>query len=158
VDWLLVMACFEQDTLFDRMAMDGKLTLALMAELADEIAAFHGRAPRRPEHGGRKDIALVVKSNAEAVAEYDPGILAPGDASRLTAESRAALDRLSPHLEAGQAMGRVRRCHGDLHLRNFVLMDDRPPLFNAIEFSEHLACIDVLYDVAFLIMDLVHRS
>ena len=158
VDWLLVMARFDQDTLFDRMAMDGKLTPALMAELADEIAAFHDGAPRRPEHGGRKGIAFVVESNAEAFAECDPGILAPGDAGRLTAESRAALDRLGPHLEARRAMGRVRRCHGDLHLRNIVLMDGRPTLFDAIEFSERLACIDVLYDVAFLIMDLVHRS
>lgn len=158
VDWLLVMARFDQDTLFDRMAMRGTLTPALMAELADEIAAFHDAAPRRPEYGGRMGLAYVVESNAETFAECDSGILEPSDTDRLTTESRATLDDLATHLEARRAMGRVRRCHGDLHLRNIFLTDGRPTLFDAIEFSERLACIDVLYDIAFLVMDLEHRG
>src|SRR5260221_19939 len=54
--------------------------------------------------------------------------------------------------------GRVRRCHGDLHLRNICLVDGRPLLFDCVEFSEELASIDVLYDLAFLLMDLGHRG
>ncbi len=158
MDWLLVMARFDQDTLFDHMAMRGKLTPALMTELADEIATFHALAPRRPEYGGRKGLAYVVESNAKTFAECDPGILPPADTARLTADARAALDRLAAHLDARRAMGRVRRSHGDLHLRNIVLSGGRPTLFDAIEFSERLACIDVLYDIAFLFMDLEHRG
>ena len=52
----------------------------------------------------------------------------------------------------------MRRCHGDLHLRNVCLVDDRPTLFDAVEFSEAFACIDVFYDLAFLLMDLWHRG
>ena len=54
--------------------------------------------------------------------------------------------------------GFIRRIHGDLHLGNIVLLDDRPVLFDAIEFSEVIASGDVLYDLAFLLMDLVERS
>src|SRR5207237_1427039 len=54
--------------------------------------------------------------------------------------------------------GRVRRCHGDLHLRNICLLDRGPVLFDCLEFSDDLASIDVLYDLAFLLMDLVHRD
>jgi predicted kinase len=54
--------------------------------------------------------------------------------------------------------GYVRECHGDLHLGNIVLWAGRPTLFDAIEFSEELACIDVMYDLAFLLMDLWHRA
>ena len=54
--------------------------------------------------------------------------------------------------------GFVRRCHGDLHLRNVCLLDGRPTLFDCIEFSNQVACIDVLYDLAFLLMDLLHRE
>jgi aminoglycoside phosphotransferase family enzyme len=57
-----------------------------------------------------------------------------------------------------EAAGFVRRCHGDLHLANIVVLDGEPVLFDAIEFSEELATIDVLYDVGFLLMDLVHEE
>src|SRR3972149_85436 len=54
--------------------------------------------------------------------------------------------------------GEVRRCHGDLHLGNIVLIDGAPMLFDAIEFSPKLATIDVFYDLAFLLMDLIERG
>jgi aminoglycoside phosphotransferase family enzyme len=56
------------------------------------------------------------------------------------------------------AVSQVRRCHGDLHLRNIVLIEDRPVLFDAIEFDEAIATCDVLYDLAFLLMDLWTRG
>ncbi len=52
----------------------------------------------------------------------------------------------------------MRRCHGDLHLRNIVLIDGKPVPFDAIEFSERMASIDVLYDLAFTLMDLCERG
>jgi predicted kinase len=52
----------------------------------------------------------------------------------------------------------VRQCHGDLHLRNIVLLDGRPTLFDGVEFNDQIACTDVLYDLAFLLMDLWRRA
>ena len=52
----------------------------------------------------------------------------------------------------------MRHCHGDLHLRNIVEIDGAPVLFDAIEFDDRLATIDVLYDLAFLLMDLGKRG
>ena len=60
-------------------------------------------------------------------------------------------------LERGE-VGFVRRCHGDLHLRNIVLLDGEPTLFDAVEFSDEIASGDVLYDLAFLLMDLEERG
>src|SRR5690606_22261576 len=71
---------------------------------------------------------------------------------------RAALDRHAPALDRRADAGMVRRCHGDLHLRNICLIDGRPLLFDCIEFNEQLAGIDVSYDLAFLLMDLWHRG
>ena len=53
--------------------------------------------------------------------------------------------------------GFVRQCHGDLHLRNIVLLDGRPTLFDGVEFNDDISCTDVLYDLAFLLMDLWRR-
>ena len=50
----------------------------------------------------------------------------------------------------------MRRCHGDLHLANIALMDGRPLLFDAIEFDSVIATTDILYDLAFTLMDLIH--
>ncbi|MFO1189090.1 MAG: phosphotransferase [Alphaproteobacteria bacterium] len=70
----------------------------------------------------------------------------------------AAIDRHAALLDRRAQAGFVRHCHGDLHLRNICLIDGQPVLFDAIEFSEPIACIDVLYDLAFLLMDLTHRG
>ncbi len=72
--------------------------------------------------------------------------------------SRERLAALSPLLEARARGGYVRHCHGDLHLRNIVEIDGSPVLFDAIEFDDRLATIDVLYDLAFLLMDLGKRG
>ena len=61
-------------------------------------------------------------------------------------------------LDTREREGRVRRCHGDLHLSNICLFENRPTVFDCIDFNERMATIDVLYDLAFLLMDLRHRG
>ena len=61
-------------------------------------------------------------------------------------------------LNRRRAAGKVRRCHGDLHLRNVCLFQGKPTLFDCLEFSDELASVDVLYDLAFLLRDLEHRG
>ena len=75
---------------------------------------------------------------------------------RLDAASRDCLTRLQPLLSQRAAQGFVRRCHGDLHLANIALVDGRPLLFDAIEFDSVIATTDILYDLAFTLMDLIH--
>ena len=75
---------------------------------------------------------------------------------RLDAASRDAATRLQPLLRQRAEHGFVRRCHGDLHLANIALVDGRPLLFDAIEFDPVIATTDMLYDLAFTLMDLVH--
>jgi uncharacterized protein len=72
--------------------------------------------------------------------------------------SAAALSTQVGLLEARRTAGRVRRCHGDLHLGNICVIDGQPTLFDCIEFSDLIACSDVLYDLSFLLMDLRHRG
>ena len=75
---------------------------------------------------------------------------------QLDAASRDCLTRLQPLLSQRAAQGFVRRCHGDLHLANIALVDGRPLLFDAIEFDSVIATTDILYDLAFTLMDLIH--
>jgi predicted kinase len=73
-------------------------------------------------------------------------------------ESCRELDRRAALLERRREDGFVRQCHGDLHLRNIVLLNGQPTLFDGVEFNDDISCIDVLYDLAFLLMDLWRRQ
>ena len=86
------------------------------------------------------------------------GIFGPEKVAELRALSETSLRACGEILEARRAKGFVRHCHGDLHLRNICLVEDRPTLFDCIEFSDAIACTDTLYDLAFLLMDLEHRG
>ena len=158
VDWLVVMRRFPQESLFSSLADADALDGPLMIRLADTVAAFHADAPVRPEYGGLDGLSFVIESNDDCMKERSGDLLDGAAVAALTAASRAAIEDLAPLLEARRAAGRVRRCHGDLHLANLCLLDGRPTLFDAIEFSERIGSIDTLYDLAFLVMDLEHRG
>ena len=154
VDWLVEMTRFDQEGLFDRLAARGALDLTLMSPLATAIARFHEGAERRSDHGGVAGTAWVIDGNAAGFAEHGAETLDQGACADLTRAAREELGRHGSLLDARRDGGFVRRCHGDLHLRNIVLLDGRPTLFDAIEFDDEIACIDVFYDLAFLLMDL----
>jgi uncharacterized protein len=156
VEWVLKMRRFHQAKLFDRMAEQGRLELASMPRLAEVIAAFHDSAARvlAPDQAVLP-LAQVLRDNAEAFAAAD---IVPSRAAELARLGRERLIALSPLLKGRASGGYVRHCHGDLHLRNIVAIDGTPVLFDAIEFDDRLATIDVLYDLAFLLMDLGKRG
>lgn len=158
VEWVLRMRRFDQANLYDRMAEDGRLGLEAMPRLAEVIAAFHASADRvlAPDHAVR-GLEAVLSDN-EASFAANPEVIAPQEARELAALSREKLRAISPLLEARARGGYVRHCHGDLHLRNIVEIGGTPVLFDAIEFDDKIATIDVLYDLAFLLMDLGKRG
>lgn len=157
LDWVVTMRRFPTDALFDRMAERGALSDALMRTLADVVAAFHKAAAPRPEGGGAAAMRAVVTGNIAELRER-PALFAPERVERLADLSAKALERLAPLMEERRIGGYVRHCHGDLHLRNIVLLDGKPTLFDGIEFDESFAVIDVAYDLAFLLMDLEQRG
>lgn len=157
VDWVVVMRRFDQAGLLDRLAAAGRLPLALMRDLADEVGRLHADAEVRPDHGGLDGMRWVVEGNASAFDRH-LDVLPADLVARVNAATREALDRHAPLIERRRLAGRVRQCHGDLHLRNIVLIAGRPVIFDAVEFNDRIACTDVLYDLAFLVMDLLRTG
>ncbi len=159
VDWLVDMVRFDEDTLFDRLAQKGGLDRALMDDLADSIAGFHENAEVSKDEGagGQAGIGMILNSNDECFADAR-GVLDRAETETLTRLSLETLDEIGPLLDRRRDLGRVRHCHGDLHLRNICMVDGAPTLFDAIEFNPAFSTIDVLYDLAFLLMDLDHRG
>jgi aminoglycoside phosphotransferase family enzyme/predicted kinase len=158
IDWVVVMRRFDQELVFDALATTGRLSPQLMDELADHIASFHAGAERRYDRGGAADMAEIAEMQHRCLlAARHVGL----DAKRIDGalrEWRNRLAGLAELLDRRRAAGKVRHCHGDLHLRNICLFEGKPTLFDCLEFSDALATTDVLYDLAFLLMDLEHRG
>jgi aminoglycoside phosphotransferase family enzyme/predicted kinase len=157
VDWLVEMNRFDQEALLDRLALNNRLDMELMPQLASSVARFHLSAEQRRDHGGKAGMTWVVEGNAAGFAEFGASVLEPTACARLIDATRHEIARHGALLDARRDSGLVRQCHGDLHLRNIVLVDGHPTLFDAIEFNDEIACNDVMYDLAFLLMDLLHR-
>lgn len=158
IDWLVEMKRFDQETLFDRLADRRRLDIGLMEGLASTIAGLHAGARIRSDRGGRAGMAWVADGNALGLREHGADALDPAVCAVLAADTRAALCRHASRLDTRCRGGLVRECHGDLHLRNICLVDGVPTIFDGVEFNDDISCIDVLYDVAFLLMDLWRRD
>src|SRR6202034_3083003 len=102
-------------------------------------------------------LGSYIDEHAETFRHY-PDIFPAAEIEALARASRASYDRIAPLLRERGRQGFVRRIHGDLHLGNIALIDGKPVLFDAIEFSDIIASGDVLYDLAFLLMDLLERA
>lgn len=153
LDYVVMMRRFAQSDLFDAMEQRGALTPALMHELGAGIARFHLAAAPRPDRGGSEAIGRVIADNERELTLVAP-VLDGAAVGTLGERARARLATLAPLLDRRRAAGKVRRCHGDLRLANICLFRGRPTLFDCIEFSEEIGCIDMLYDLAFVLMDL----
>jgi aminoglycoside phosphotransferase family enzyme/predicted kinase len=158
VEWVVKMRRFDQAALYDRMAEEGRLRLDSMPRLAETIAAFHASADRVLSAGVTVGALDGVLGDNAATFAANSQTVPPQASEALAAASRDSLARLAPLLEARARGGYVRHGHGDLHLRNIVDIEAAPVLFDAIEFDDRLATIDVLHDLAFLLMDLGKRG
>jgi uncharacterized protein len=156
VEWALRMHRFAADCELTAIALRGGLTNQIAADLGRVIQAYHAKAPLRdtPADGL---IAAIIEELARVLAEFRP-VVGPARVDGFLDAARNILAVQRDRLRLRTVQGHVRRVHGDLHLRNIVLLDGEPVLFDALEFDETLGTCDVIYDLAFLIMDLWHRD
>ena len=161
VEWAVEMRRFDETATLDHLADAGRIDAALADALGRAVAAAHATAPVTESE---PQCELWINALAGYVEQNDaelratPELFPRAEVAALTDASRAAHARIRPLLLARGQRGLIRRGHGDLHLGNIVLIDGRPVLFDAIEFDPVIASGDVLYDLAFLLMDLVERG
>ena len=157
VEWSVEMVRFDENKTLDRFTESERIDDALAEKLAAAVTAMHERAPVVEAEPWLAAVHEFLDQNARAFCEA-PDLFSPDLAEKLNRASHLALARLRPLLLARGRLGYIRRGHGDLHLGNIALLGDRPVPFDAIEFDPLIAAGDVLYDLAFLLMDLVERK
>lgn len=167
VEWAVEMGRFEQGALLSARisphVADGKPTdLAplgreFFTRLAHVIAGAHQQAPVNLDVDLSDELAHFL-SALHLGFERHHNVSAAREAKEVIRNLRDQLGPLGPCLQHRAAKGFVRRCHGDLHLNNIVVVDGEPVLFDAIEFDDAVATVDVLNDLAFVLMDLWHHG
>lgn len=157
VEWALEMRRFDETATLDHLAERGRIGLALADALGRVIAQAHARAPRAEPAPWIAALGDYIAQNEEAFGET-PDLFLPDDVQKLTQASQTRLAQITPLLAARGEAGLIRRIHGDLHLGNIVLIGGKPVLFDAIEFNPIVGSGDLLYDLAFVLMDLIGRD
>jgi aminoglycoside phosphotransferase family enzyme/predicted kinase len=154
IDWVLRMAPVPSGDFLDVVAAAGGLTPDLLDALGDAIASFHRSLPPVAGTDAIASMRDVIAGNARSA--HDAG-LADDAVQAWQARVTGAADAIAPWLAQRARDGFVRRAHGDLHLGNLCLWQGRPVPFDALEFDEAMATVDLGYDLAFLLMDLDQR-
>ncbi len=157
-EYAVRMRRFSNAKLLDHLVTNDRLNSHHIDHLAMTIAGFHeGLPPADPTsvYGTPEAIAVPVQHNFQQIAKLldDTDTLAV-----LRASSEQEYSRCLPLFEQRRRDGFIRECHGDLHLGNIVLLKNVPVPFDGIEFEPKLRWIDVINEIAFLIMDLQHRG
>jgi aminoglycoside phosphotransferase family enzyme/predicted kinase len=156
IEYAVEMSRFDESKTLDHLAKAGPLDAKLALAAADAIVASHAGAADPDGKVWVSSIPALIDGNSQGLRAG--GRLGSEDIEKLSQASHEVYSRLRPLLAERGRKGFVRRCHGDLHLANIVLIDDRPVLFDAIEFDAQMATVDVLYDLAFTLMDLLHHD
>ncbi len=157
VEYAVQMRQFSQDNLFSHLFARGELTVTDMQALGKQVASFHSSAQTNQEIQRFGDVAAVRQ-----VAEdnYTASIPYVG-----RAQTQAQLDQTRAFTEQffadhgdwfhrRQVEGKIRECHGDLHLNNVCFYQDQIQVFDCIEFNQAFRNTDIIYDAAFMVMDL----
>jgi uncharacterized protein len=157
IEWAVEMLRFDDNQTLDRIVEVRGIDDALARKLAETIVAMHTRVPAVDANSWIVALDRFLEQNAAAFREA-PALFPADLAAKLDHAARATLEHLRPLLASRGRRDLIRRGHGDLHLGNIVLLEGRPVPFDAIEFDQDVAAGDVLYDLAFLLMDLQERD
>ena len=159
IDHAVKMRAFAQAGLWDQLALRGELGPQPVDELVRLLARFHAGAAVAAPGGALGTPAQVRAPLLDSLDTMGPLI----EASNTAAQSQlqqlrkwegAAYARLQPLMARRLQQGRVRECHGDLHLGNVTQIDGRTVVFDGIEFNDAFRWIDVMSELSFMAMDL----
>ena len=161
IEYVLKMQQFPQECLFINLFEQGKLTEDHLKELAKLVAEFHNQTPSNDYITSFGTVNKIKESLAHNY-ELTEGYIGRAQTQQQYQETKVFSDRCLLQKKAvfltGQKQGKIKECHGDLHLKNICLWHNKIQLFDRIEFNEEFRFIDVMSEIAFTVMDLEARG
>jgi aminoglycoside phosphotransferase family enzyme/predicted kinase len=161
VEYAVKMRQFPQENLLSGMFEAGTLTEDHLVQLGKTVAAFHQTTTTNEYILGFGEIPKIRQAIDENY-QQTLGYIGRAQTQKRFEETKTFTDNFFASREdifaSRRAQLKIRECHGDLHLRNICLWQDKIQLFDRIEFNEPFRFVDTMYDVAFAVMDLDARG
>lgn len=161
VEYAVKMVQFPQDTLLSALYARGELTEDLIRTLADQVAAFHLAAETNDHirtYGTVAKIRQAFDENYAQTQGYVGGPQTQAQLEQTQAYTNHIFDTQGDLFQRRVDQNWIRACHGDLHLNNLCYWQNQLYLFDCIEFNEPFRYVDVMYDVGFVVMDLLAKD
>ena len=161
VEYAVRMRQFPQRAQLDLMLAAGQLGGDIIDRLADRVAMFHLEIDATEANQYFGDFDHIRQPMTENFSQISDAVKDPSQKTGLDEIERwtlQQLDSLMPLIRLRKDQGFVRECHGDMHLRNIAWWHNEIVIFDCIEFNPNLYWIDVMSEIAFLVMDLEDRQ
>ena len=161
LEYTLKMRQFPQENLFSNLLEAGKLTCDRMMELGKIVAQFHNNTETNnyiSSFGTVAKISNAFTENYQQSQKYIGTVQTEEQFAATKAYTDSFFTQRKDLFQARVKQNKIKECHGDLHLKNICLWQDKIQLFDRIEFNESFRFVDTMYDVAFTVMDLKARS
>ena len=161
IEYAVKMHQFQSGRLLSDLQKNKELSKQHIDQLVKIVSDFHEttkQAPRESKFGEVDVISHWVMENFEHISDAKTSLEQQVRINQIKKWIEAKKDALAPVFRQRKLSGFIRSCHGDLHLKNITLIGEQVKLFDCIEFNEELQWIDVMSDVAFLLMDLEEKG
>jgi uncharacterized protein len=160
IEYAVRMRQFPQTARLDNVLAENALNPKHIDQLADNIAAFHQQAEvakKDSRYGEPTTVLEPIERNFQTIFSLLSDEKDIQQLETLKKWSLVKYEQLLPQIKQRKANGFIRNCHGDMHLANIALLDDKITIFDCIEFNDALRWIDVISEIAFTCMDLIDR-
>lgn len=161
IEYAVRMRQFPQSAQLDRLLLNEGLDYRLIDKLASKVADFHmsiKSASTDSTFGDLEHIRQPILENFQHIRDCVSNSRVESTLDKLERWSQQQLDQISEVIWQRKTKGFIRECHGDMHLRNIAWWENEILIFDCIEFNKNFFWIDVISDIAFLIMDLEDRQ
>jgi aminoglycoside phosphotransferase family enzyme/predicted kinase len=156
-EFAVKMKQFSSASEIHRILNSKEIAEPFIQELAENIARFHGQIEQAGEEVPSGNPDMVWRPVGECLDEMPLDRLTQKAREQLGLIERGLLEEwrnMSGIFRQRKRSGYVRECHGDLHVGNIAMFEGKVCVFDALEFEPRLRWIDVMSEVAFLVMDL----
>jgi aminoglycoside phosphotransferase family enzyme/predicted kinase len=157
IEYAVKMRQFEYGLLLSELLAENRFEPHWIDQLADQIARFHQRAPIVAPDSQWGEPSSIQTISEDNYRDINRELIPKEDALELDRLWQHIKDRyqvLEPLMRRRKMDGSIRECHGDLHLGNITLDEERLLVFDCIEFNLEFRWIDKMSDLGFLLMDL----
>ena len=158
IDTILVLKRIPKQSILNNLLPDKSFDRFEAMDLAEKLSDLHAKAKVYRTKFGVDVLRRAIFANESILSCFAPALFEREKLNTLIVRSLEILDKQAPLIHFRQKCGRVRKCHGDLLLSNIAYEKKEFLLFSPVEYDDTLECIDTLYDLSYLLMDMESKG